>query len=358
MPGHRLTLSLSLSSKLFPSFSVSSTPTAENLPPTPQRAASSGANKPHRKFSLSSKFRWPSSPVRSASTSTCPSPLSSPLNSPEAVDPSEFMKNDASIQPSPRYARRPDDVIPPGHSLTRRRTVVTPQEACLSGLETLSPTPRPRPVHRRGVPSLYQHESRGLQQINDKDGRVFIAFEDDIDAFGRKSSHSCSLKAENLRDPSGRRFDNLVHLSSSSASGRAPCDGVLHIDLPARNYPHYLRDMEKLSQDPNVLIDDRDKYEALLPVDTLARARDWIFDAQGTVLITAPRDARADAVTLALAYVAFSDESGQRSSRVMTETLGRYKPIWQYALSKTGMALAGRVAARRLVYRHDRREYL
>ncbi len=200
----------------------------------------------------------------------------------------------------------------------------------------------PRPSHRRaGTARHSKHESRCLQALSP---RLFVAFEDDTIPFNRSYS-------DDICAPSGSSFDHIVRITSHP---RHVPGAELEVYLAPREHCHYLRDMDKLCRDPEAIIRSKEDRVSSLDIDQLVLARDFIFRSQGTVLITTPRDARMEAMTLALAYLAFSTGYGAKEiMRSQNDRTVGFKSVWQHTLSDQGLEVVKQVAAKRPIYCED-----
>ncbi len=318
---------------------------------------------------------------------TITSSLSSLTSSffPTSTRPTSPSANDQSVKSNGK------DFIPPEFRRFRRRytdplpTHVARGLSSKSYAEPLSispsrttrtPSPTPAKSSKRfwtretttKEPNSHVHESRCLQEISDC---LYVAFEEDTASFGGVRSN-----IEELTTPNGDRFTHIVRITSQAFPAPASdhyydentSTSVLDLSLLPRMHPSYLTEMQRICSEMDVFMNggllsepgptkaESDDNVSGLSVKQFTAARDFIFSAlyyskrsrfSSNVLITVPRDCRADAISVAMVYLGYATGSGVREILRAFDVEENVNFVWRSVVSTRGLGAVKAAVAKR-----------
>ncbi|KAK0213061.1 hypothetical protein DFS33DRAFT_93745 [Desarmillaria ectypa] len=217
-------------------------------------------------------------------------------------------------------------------------------------------------------PTFQIHESRCLQEITDC---LYVAFEEDTASFGGVRS-----KTEELMTPNDDKFTHIVKITpraspptvSNHYYDENTSTSVLDLSLPPRMHPSYLPEMQRLCSEMDIFMNggmmdepgptrsESDDNISGLSVTQFTAARDFIFSAlyhskrshlSSNVLITVPRDCRADAISVAMVYLGYATGTGVKEILSSLDVEESVNFVWRSVVSTRGLgALKAAIAKR------------
>ncbi|KAK0225674.1 hypothetical protein IW262DRAFT_1456778 [Armillaria fumosa] len=299
-------------------------------------------------------------------------PTSTRPTSPSAHEQSDKSNGKNFIPPDSRHFPRrftdplPTHVTPPARGLSSKSYVELPSISLSRTTRTPSPTPAKsgkrfwtRETSTSKEPTFHVHESRCLQEISDC---LYVAFEEDTASFGGVRS-----KAEELMTPNGDNFTHIVRITPRALPASSfdhyydenTSTSVLDLSLPPRVHPSYLTEMQRICSEMDIFMSggplsepgptrsELDDNVSGLSVKQFTAARDFIFSAlyhskrsrlSSNVLITVPRDCRADAISVAMVYLGYATGSGVREILRTFDDEENVNFVWRSVVSRHGLA--------------------
>ncbi|KAK0195183.1 hypothetical protein F5146DRAFT_1219996 [Armillaria mellea] len=229
---------------------------------------------------------------------------------------------------------------------------------------TRTPSPTPARSSKRfwtrettsKEPIFHVHESRCLQEISDC---LYVAFEEDTACFGGLRS-----KAEELTTPNGDRFTHIVRITPRVCPAPAfdhfydenTSTSVLDLSLLPRVHPSYLTEMQRICSEMDIfmnggLLSEPGPTRADLLLRETSFFRRYIIQNAvvlvATVLITVPRDCRADAISVAMVYLGYATGSGVREILRAFDVDENVNFVWRSVVSTRGLAAVKEAVAKR-----------
>ncbi|PBK73674.1 hypothetical protein ARMSODRAFT_1015209 [Armillaria solidipes] len=307
-------------------------------------------------------------------------PTSTRPTSPSANDQSVKSNGKDFILPESRRFRRrytdplPTHVAPPARGLSSKSYAELPSLS--PSRTTRTPSPTPAKSSKRfwtretttKEPNFHVHESRCLQEISDC---LYVAFEEDAASFGGVRS-----KVEELTTPNGDKFTHIVRITPRAFPAPASdhyydentSTSVLDLSLPPRMHPSYLTEMQRICSEMDIFMNggllsepgptraESDDNVSGLSVKQFTAARDFIFSAlyhskrsrlSSNVLITVPRDCRADAISVAMVYLGYANGSGVREILRAFDVEENVNFVWRSVVSTRGLVAVKAAVAKR-----------
>ncbi|KAK0476647.1 hypothetical protein IW261DRAFT_1421389 [Armillaria novae-zelandiae] len=307
-------------------------------------------------------------------------PTSTRPTSPSAHEQSVKSNEKNFIHPETRRFRRrftdplPTHVAQPARGLSSKSYAELPSISPSRTTRTSSPTPAKSSKRfwtretTSKEPTFHVHESRCLQEISEC---LYVAFEEDTASFGGLRN-----KAEELTTPDGDGFTHIVRITPRSLPAPAfdhyydenTNSSVLDLSLPPRMHPSYLTEMQRICSEMDIFMNggllsepgptraESDDSVSGLSVKQLTAARDFIFSALyhskrsrlcTNVLITVPRDCRADAISVAIVYLGYATGSGVREILKTFDDEENVNFVWRSVVSKRGLSAMKEAVAKR-----------
>ncbi|KAK0505003.1 hypothetical protein EDD18DRAFT_1326225 [Armillaria luteobubalina] len=307
-------------------------------------------------------------------------PISTRPTSPSAHEQSDKSNGKDFIPPESRGFRRrftdplPTHVTPPPRGLSSKSYVELP---CISiSRTTRTPSPTPAKSGKKfwtrestsKEHTFHVHESRCLQEISDC---LYVAFEEDTASFDGLRG-----KAEELMTPNRDRFTHIVRITPRALPAPSfdhyydenTSTSVLDLSLALRMHSSYLTEMQRICSEMDIFMKggllsepgptraESDDNVSGLSVKQFTAARDFIFSAlyhskrsrlSSNVLITVPRDCRADAISVAMVYLGYATGSGVREILRTFDDEENVNFVWRSVVSKRGLAAVKAAVAKR-----------